>query len=311
MPRDEGSRTVGSNGMPRIRTRLFEVRGQPRDVREESGWPEETTPREKEQRLKRAAEIRQAEAEIESFLYPGAADGVAPQWELWDATDIGEDDDRADRAGDRALGESSGAMAEVIAAEERLAEESKRSFEAGRKQGFLEGRNAEREARSAESIPEEKRGSEMAARLAEDFQVERNRYFEAVEQEVAKLALAIAARILRREAQMDPLLLTGAVRVALGQLSGATQVRLRVPAADLELWKETMAHLPKLAVRPAVVADEDLEPGECGMENELGSVDLGIRAQLGEIERGFFDLTEHRRDGSAGRVEVGSEDWAG
>ncbi len=34
-----------------------------------------------------------------------------------------------------------------------------------------------------------------------------------------KLALAVAARILRREAQMDPLLLTGAVRVALGQLA--------------------------------------------------------------------------------------------
>jgi flagellum-specific ATP synthase len=29
--------------------------------------------------------------------------------------------------------------------------------------------------------------------------------------------------------------------------------------------------------------------GDCVIETELGSVDLGIRAQLGEIERGFFD----------------------
>jgi flagellar assembly protein FliH len=29
--------------------------------------------------------------------------------------------------------------------------------------------------------------------------------------------------------------------------------------------------------------------GECALETQLGSVDLGIRAQLGEIERGFFD----------------------
>jgi hypothetical protein len=29
--------------------------------------------------------------------------------------------------------------------------------------------------------------------------------------------------------------------------------------------------------------------GECLIETELGSVDLGIRSQLGEIERGFFD----------------------
>ena len=29
--------------------------------------------------------------------------------------------------------------------------------------------------------------------------------------------------------------------------------------------------------------------GDCVVETELGSVDLGIRSQLGEIERGFFD----------------------
>jgi flagellar assembly protein FliH len=29
--------------------------------------------------------------------------------------------------------------------------------------------------------------------------------------------------------------------------------------------------------------------GDCAIETDLGSVDLGIRAQLGEIERGFFD----------------------
>jgi flagellar assembly protein FliH len=266
--------------------------------------------------LKQAVEVRQADAGIESFQYPGGEDGAAPRWELWDAIDIGVKGDRANKAGegcseDRVLGESSSPVAEAIAAEERLAEEAKRSFEAGREQGFREGRNAEREARSAEVCPEQKRGSEMAARLAEDFQVERNRYFETVEQEVVKLALAIAARILRREAQADPLLLTGAVRVALGQLSGATQVRLRVPAEDLELWRETIAHLPRLAVRPAVVADDDLESGECRLENEMGSVDLGIRAQLGEIERGFFDLTEHRSDGQAGRAPVAGEEWAG
>jgi flagellar assembly protein FliH len=261
--------------------------------------------------LKQAAEIRKAEAPIELFPYPGTADGPAPRWELWDATDIGEGGDRPDGASERPPEESSGCPVEAIAEEERLAEETKRSFESGREQGFREGRNAEREARSAETCPEQKLRSELAARLAEDFQAERNRYFEAMEQEVVNLALAIAARILRRETQMDPLLLTGAVRVALGQLSGATQVRLRVPAADLELWKDTIAHLPKLAVRPAVVAGEDLEPGECRMENELGSVDLGIRAQLGEIERGFFELTEHRRNGLTERAGAACEDWPG
>ena len=87
----------------------------------------------------------------------------------------------------------------------------------------------------------------------------------------------------------DALLLTGAVRVALGQLSRSTQVRLRVPPAELDLWTEAIALVPNLALKPSVVAGEGMGLGECEIETELGSVDLGIRAQLGEIERGFFD----------------------
>jgi flagellar assembly protein FliH len=88
---------------------------------------------------------------------------------------------------------------------------------------------------------------------------------------------------------MDPLLLTGAVRVALGQLSGSTQVRLCVPPSELALWTESIALLPNLAVKPNVLAGEGMRLGDCMIETELGTVDLGIRSQLGEIERGFFD----------------------
>ncbi|MGB6743322.1 MAG: FliH/SctL family protein, partial [Terracidiphilus sp.] len=110
-----------------------------------------------------------------------------------------------------------------------------------------------------------------------------------VEHEVVKLALAIAARILRREAQMDPLLLTGAARVALGQLSATTEVKLRVPPGDLDLWTEAIALLPNLPLKPLVVAGDEMRLGDCIVETSLGTVDLGIRSQLAEIERGFFD----------------------
>ncbi len=42
-------------------------------------------------------------------------------------------------------------------------------------------------------------------------------------------------------------------------------------------------------MKPEVVAGEGMRLGDCVIETELGSVDLGIRSQLGEIERGFFD----------------------
>jgi flagellar biosynthesis/type III secretory pathway protein FliH len=172
---------------------------------------------------------------------------------------------------------------------ESFAEESRRAFAAGREQGLMEGRQLEREAHAVAMKRAEDQHRQNSAKLLDQFAQERDRYLQSIEKEVVKLALAVAARILRREAQMDPLLLTGAVRVALGQLSGSTQARVRVPLAELELWKETVALLPNLALQPQVVAGEEMRLGDCMIETSLGSVDLGIRSQLGEIERGFFD----------------------
>ncbi len=77
----------------------------------------------------------------------------------------------------------------------------------GRQEGLTEARK----------IFDEQLGRErasLAAALAE-FTLDRATYFQKVEGEVIQLALAIARKILHREAQLDPLLLAGIVRVAL------------------------------------------------------------------------------------------------
>jgi flagellar assembly protein FliH len=191
--------------------------------------------------------------------------------------------------------------------DKRLTEETRRSFESGRERGRQEGRQAEHEAQSAAHAAAEQERARQAAQLITSFTQERDRFLQTVEHEVVKLALAVAARILRREAQMDPLLLTGAVRVALGQLSGSTQVRLRVPPAELDLWTEAVALLPNLAVKPTVLAGEGMRLGDCGIETEMGTVDLGIRSQLGEIERGFFDRAGGGRS-SASKPEAAKDE---
>jgi flagellar assembly protein FliH len=224
-------------------------------------------------------------AGFEVFAYPAVAACPMPSWEAFS---------NLASAGDAGEVPAAAAGPETeendrVAREAQLAEQMRRGFEAGRERGFEEGRAAEREALAASAKASDTGRIAQAARFLESFHADRSRYFESVEQEVVKLALAVAARILRREAQMDPLLLSGAVRVALGQLSGSTQVRLRVPSTDLDLWSDTMAHLPNLAVKPAMLGDDEMRLGECVLETELGSVNLGVAAQLAEIERGFFD----------------------
>jgi flagellar assembly protein FliH len=229
-----------------------------------------------------------ASGRIELFEYPpGANAPPLPAWVGWAGG--GEP---ASQASDPLAGDGGAGAIELRLRSEfdrRLVEETRRSFEAGRERGRQEGREAEREGQAVHQAAAERERARHGVQLIESFTQERERYLQAVEHEVVMLALGVAARILRREAQMDPLLLTGAVRVALGQLSGSTQVRLRVPVAELELWTEAIALLPNLAVKPVVTAGEGMRLGDCGIETELGSVDLGIRAQLGEIERGFFD----------------------
>lgn len=173
--------------------------------------------------------------------------------------------------------------------EQRLAEEKERSYDAGRMRGREEGAQMEHAALEVARQEEDRERQKQLASALAQFDQEFVHILHNLEHEVVELALAIAARVLRREAQMDPLLLTGAVRVALGQLSQSTEVRLKVPEAELDLWTEALAHIPKLTVRPEMVPVAGMRTGECEVETALGSVDLGIRAQLGEIERGFFD----------------------
>ena len=222
---------------------------------------------------------------MESFEYHACPN--APPVLAWDGWAEAEEDSAEEPLANGTV--RAGGRVASANFEERLAEETRQAFESGRERGREEGRRAEREALAPTAAAEAERHRRQTAELVENLARERDRYLHAIEQEVVRLALAVAARILRREAQMDPLLLTGAVRVALGQVAATSEIRLRVPAKEADLWKETMAILPKLTVKPLVVADEGMLLGECVIESKVGTVDLGIRSQLGEIERGFFD----------------------
>jgi flagellar assembly protein FliH len=130
------------------------------------------------------------------------------------------------------------------------------------------------------------------SKACEEFARERARYFAGVEAEVVKLALAIAARVLHREVKLDPLLLTGVVRVALEKVAEDSATVLRVPEDAVETWREFFAASPESSLQ--IVGDERLAAGECVLETTVGRVELGVSAQLDEIERGFFDLMQQR-----------------
>lgn len=185
---------------------------------------------------------------------------------------------------------------------ERELEERSRSFESSLRAARIEAGEAGRASERSEQVSQLTAAAQALTVALKGFTASRDHYLAQVEQEVVRLALAIAARILHREALMDPLLLAGAVRVALNQLASTTEVRLKVPASEHEMWSEMLRLMPNLPLHPEVIADDMLATGDCLLETHLGSVDLGVRSQLAEIERGFFDLLEQRQQGSASRA---------
>jgi flagellar assembly protein FliH len=220
---------------------------------------------------------------VEAYDYSAAAIDAPASW--WRPAEILDEPAEQDTLPSELAAETEEDPRGAFDSEEAQAA-LRQHFDAGRKAGFEEGRMMEREAMQR---AERGRLKEQLACLASKFDEETSRYLNEVEREVVELALAIARRVLRREVETDPLLLTGVVRVALGQLAKTANVRLKAPPCDVALWMEAIAHIPNLAVRPTVVASEQVSAGDCELETELGSVNLGLQSQLEEIERRFFD----------------------
>jgi flagellar assembly protein FliH len=161
-------------------------------------------------------------------------------------------------------------------------------FEAMLERGRAEGR-VEAAAEADKRIAVER---SRVLKTCEGFHRERESYFAGVEGEVVKLALAIAAQVLHREVKLDPMLLGGVVRVALGKVSEESGTVLRVPVQDAEAWQSLIAAEEFPGV--TVVGDARTEVGECVLETSVGRVELGVSAQLEEIETGFYDLLQQR-----------------
>jgi flagellar assembly protein FliH len=189
-------------------------------------------------------------------------------------------------------GKDTAAMRRIAELEQQVAELERQlalTAERCRQEGEESGRRAVEECFALTLA--ESRGA--IGKALEAFEAERQRYFRSVEAEVVKLALAIAKKVLHREAQMDPLLLAGAVRSALDRLEESGGSILRVASVDRDGWQAALAKISGHK-RPKLVEDTQIKSGGCELETQMGTIELNVDGQLKEIERGFFDLLERR-----------------
>ena len=133
------------------------------------------------------------------------------------------------------------------------------------------------------------------AEVIGEFSNKRVEYFRTVESEVVQLALSIARKILQRETELDPTLLSALVKIAVDRMQCGSVIRIRVALDDAELWRRS-GNCDGDSARWEIVADETLDLGDCIVETELGTANFGFEAQLRDVEESFMQLLAHRPD---------------
>ena len=127
------------------------------------------------------------------------------------------------------------------------------------------------------------------ANAVAQFEDEKDKYYSKVEAEIVQLALSIAAKILHRESQVDPMLVAALVRIAMDNMREDSSITIRVGAGKGEAWRQYFAGTKRVS-RLEVIEDSNLSDQDCFVETELGSANFSLEKQLKEVEQGFFDL---------------------
>lgn len=147
--------------------------------------------------------------------------------------------------------------------------------------GYAQGERAGTEAGAA-------RAEAMLRRLAEtldELQRLRGDLVRRTEREVVDLALAVARKILHREATIDRDLLMAMARVALDRLSDATAASIRLHPDDYATAMSGRGPGVGVPHGVQILADPSVRRGGCVVRSDVGSVDVGMAAQLDEITR--------------------------
>ena len=117
------------------------------------------------------------------------------------------------------------------------------------------------------------------ASLMEAIRAERERIARLHEQDLIKIAFAIASEVLKTHIEMEPEVLGGVVEAALAKVTKVHQIKLTVSASDGQLIERMIQQSKPQCLRDAsfeLVADEKLPRGSCLLETDTGSIDCSV-----------------------------------
>lgn len=196
------------------------------------------------------------------------------------------------RAG--ALGDDEAAGAAMSEAERIIADAHAQAHEImqrAREEGLAQGRKAGLD---------EMRGRFVAAvtaveTIASSVEEQADALVRSVDEEILKLAVAVAEKVMAREIQQDPAAVLPLIHEALLSAEGVHNVVIRVNPADVDAVLSARGGLVEASfdLRDLDVAqDPRIVRGGCVVEMGVGQVDARVDEMMNRIEQAF--LEEHR-----------------
>ena len=156
----------------------------------------------------------------------------------------------------------------------------------GRKEGWQEGQTAAEEAANA-------RIEEMTGRYAEalaEVATFKDALRAQVEEEVVRLALSVAKKIVHREIQIDPAIIHTLVRVTLERVSGKSAVTVRLSPVDYNYMIGNHKDMSQTEGREiSFESDNSLAQGDFMIQTAAGDIDARIEEEFNEVENSFFE----------------------
>lgn len=159
------------------------------------------------------------------------------------------------------------------------------AFERGKREGRMEGERA--------ALAQLDPVIQRLTRSITDAAAAGARLRREAEEDVVKLSVAIARRILNRELSLDPEAVLGLVRVALERVDAQEIHRVRTHPEDAPRIAAELDSM-SLVQKIEVLADSTLERGAVLLETKRGTLDASLATQLAEIERGLTDRIRQR-----------------
>ncbi len=239
-------------------------------------------------------------AVIKRDRYPGAAALALPDIEREAAAILS----RAREEGQRI----------IAAAREQSRGDVVRAVAEGRKRGQEEGRregreHALREARTRALEEQRTRLSQLAAALtsaADEYDAARHRLFSEAETGLVRLALAIARRVCKRVAAVDPGVALESVRAVLALTDRAGDIELHLSPAQCDALTQEIEELARHMGRARhvrVVADPVVPAGGCRAVGAAVEADASLDVQLDRIAELLCPPSSETSPGTATRAD--------